>query len=116
MKKLGKPQKKSDVQLLKRVDESVSAGSYIFLNHAKQRLRDRDISDITVLDILEGKLGRKRKRNKAKDHYIEGNIDWKYCIEGIDYDGDKIRIIISFDELNLLVITVIRLCNKRGAK
>lgn len=86
-------------------------GDYFFLPHAKKRQIDRNISDLEVLDILENKDKRKRQRNKRKDTYIEGYIDWNYCIEGMDLDGeDKIRIIVSFEkESNLLIVTVIRL-------
>lgn len=67
------------------------------------------MTDIDVLDILENKERRERKRNKAKDTYTEGYQDWSYCIEGLDLDGDKIRIIFSFNDALMLVITVIRL-------
>jgi hypothetical protein len=54
---------------------------------------------------------RKRKRNKSKDTYTPGYKDWNYCIEGNDFDGQKIRIIISFDGELMLVITVICIDN-----
>lgn len=62
-----------------------------------------------VLDILENKKNRNRKRNKRKDTYTSGYQDWNYCIEGNDLDELKIRVIISFDSELMLVITVIRL-------
>jgi hypothetical protein len=104
-----KPVKKKDSQVYSLTEDKIAMGEYIFLNHAKQRLKDRSIIDIDVLDILEGKKDRNRRRNKSKDKYELGHKDWNYCIEGSNLDGIKIRIIISFDEDNVLVITVIRL-------
>lgn len=108
--KNGTPVKKTDHELWTIIENRIAETNYIISSHAKKRQIDRSISDIDVLDILENKKDRKRKRNKKKDIYIEGYLDWNYCIEGQDLDGEnKIRIIISFDESNLLLITVIRL-------
>jgi len=106
-----KPNKKNDKELWSSLAEAILRGNYIFKSHAKQRLKDRDILDIDVLDILENKENRTRKRNKRKDTYTSGYKDWNYCIEGASLDEDKIRIIVSFDEQLMLVITVIRLGN-----
>ena len=103
------PVKKKDVELLKLMGECIKSGNYIFLKHAKKRLEQRDILDIEVLDILEGKPARKMKRNKSKDKYEDGKQDWNYCLEGLGLDGDKIRIIISFADDLMPIITVIRL-------
>jgi len=109
--KQDKPVKKSDKELWALIDEKLSERDYIFLPHAKKRQKDRGINDLDVLDILENKPGRKRQRNKQKDSYIAGHLDWSYCIEGLDLDAEnQIRIIISF-EVSLLIVTVIRLDN-----
>jgi hypothetical protein len=107
-----KPAKKSDKELLTLIEEKIQRGNYLFLPHAKKRQKDRNISDTDVLDILENKAKHKRQRNKRKDSYTEGFIDWNYCIEGLDLDKNKIRIIVSFEkESDLLIVTVIRLDN-----
>lgn len=106
-----KPDKKTDTELWALILEMISNGDYIFLRHAQDRLKDRKVSDLDVLDILENKPKRKRKRNKSKDTFLPGYKDWNYCIEGNDLDNKKIRIIISFDEERMLVITVIRIDN-----
>ena len=112
-KKQGQPVKKTDKELWAIIEKSITDKDYIILPHAKRRQIDRDITDIDILDILENKKNRKRKRNKKKDEYTDGFHDWNYCIEGQDLDEDKIRIIVSFNkEQNLLVITVIRLNNQ----
>ncbi len=109
-----KPNKKTDSELWSLLIEKLSEGNYIFLKHAKKRLEDRGIIDIDVLDILENKNNRKRKRNKSKDTYTPGYMDWNYCIEGNDLNEKKIRVIVSFDAQFVLIITVIRIDNEEG--
>lgn len=107
-----KPQKKSDKELWSLISKKINSGNYLFMNHAKQRLKDRNVTDIEVLDILENKAGCRRKHNKSKDVYTDGYQDWNYCIEGYGLDNHKIRIIISFNDKLLLLITIIRLDNQ----
>jgi len=104
-----KPAKIPDKALWHVITEKINDGNYIFLKHARERLRERKVNDLDVINILENKNARKRKRNKSKDSYTPGYQDWNYCIEGKDLDGFNIRIIISFDNNLMLVITVIRI-------
>lgn len=104
-----KPAKQNDSVLYALVKSKILTGDYIFLKHAKDRQNERQISDLNVLNILEGKAGFSRKRNKAKDHYEEGREDWNYCIEGVDFDKNSIRIIISFMDTLMPIITVMRI-------
>jgi hypothetical protein len=97
--------KRNDYDLWSLIANKISGVRYVFLNHAKERLADRKISDIQVLDILEHR--NKARRNKSKDTYMPGFEDWKYCIEAKELPN--IRVIISFDKEFMLVITVIRL-------
>lgn len=105
--KSDKPIKRTDRELYSLLAAKVSSGDYIFLKHARLRQQDRQISELDVIHILKGDAG--RKRNKRKDSYDPGKEDWKYCFEGFDIDGLKIRIIITFEDEYLLVITVIRI-------
>ena len=104
-----KPAKKSDAMLFDLLVKKIKKWSYVFLKHAKKRLKDRNINDLSVLDILENKPGRRRKRNKSKDKYEVGHQDWNYCIEGYNLDNLKIRIIVSFIDDLMAIITMIRL-------
>ena len=70
---MSKPLKKTDKELFDLLDSSIAFGNYIFKKHAKQRQKDRSISDLDVLDILEGKPKRNRHRNKSKDKFIYCN-------------------------------------------
>lgn len=96
------------------IEEKIKEGSYIFLPHAKQRLIERNISDLDVIYVLSGKKGYNRTRNKKKDTYEPGlfggiALDWKYCIEGQDLDRNKMRIVVTFTEDLMPIITVIRI-------
>ena len=51
----------------------------------------------------------KRKRNKKKDRYEIGDDDWKYAIEGQNIDKAKMRIVLTFTEDMMLIITVIKI-------
>ena len=101
--------KKSDSEIFSLLDEKIRAEEYFFTEHAKSQCKKRDLLEFEVLDILEGKIGSKRKRNALKDLYEKEREDWNYCIEGINPDNRKIRIIFTFFEENIPIITVISL-------
>ncbi|KTD74830.1 DUF4258 domain-containing protein [Legionella waltersii] len=109
-----KPSKKTDQELFALIEKKIKERNYIFVPHAKERQKQRNISDLDVLNILEGKSGYERKRNKSKDSYESNYIhekpqDWKYCIEGKDIDEKKVRIILTFTDALMPIITVINL-------
>lgn len=64
-----KPSKKTDSVLFALIDQKIKEGNYILVKHAKKRQQERNISDLDVLNILEGKPRYDRKRNKEKDSY-----------------------------------------------
>ena len=102
----------TDKELFTLIEQKIKEKNYIFVKHAKERQQQRKISDIDVLNILEGKTGYDRKRNKKKDSYesqyvYEKPQDWKYCIEGKDIDGKDVRIILTFIDDFMPIITVI---------
>lgn len=109
-----KPNKKDDKELFALIEKKISEGKYIFLSHSKQRMRERNVSELDVIYLLTGKKGYGRKRNKKKDMYEifsihEPSEDWKYCIEGHDMDGIKLRVIVTFTEDLMPIITVIKI-------
>lgn len=109
MAKSEKPTKKTDAEIWILINEKIKDVNYIFVDHAEQRKAERDVSDLTVINILENNGNARRKRNKSKDKYQPGYLDWNYCIEGYDQDNKKIRVIISFNSSDMLIITVIRI-------
>ncbi|MCF6808516.1 DUF4258 domain-containing protein [Thiotrichales bacterium 19S9-12] len=110
-----KPAKKSDKELLFLLKDKINKKEYRFLKHAKQRQKERHISDLDVIRILRGDNEYCQKRNKKLDKYEEGREDWNYCIEGKNIDNENIRVIISFEKNLMPIITVINLV-KREAK
>lgn len=105
-KTMMKPKKKTDKVLFSLLDEKIANAEYVFNKHAKQRQIDRTISDLDVLNILVDKNKRNRHRNKKKDKYEEGREDWNYCVEGQNLLKKSIRIIISFEDDMIPIITV----------
>ena len=96
------------------IEEKISQKNYVFLSHSKARMRERNVSELDVIYLLSGKKGYGRKRNKKKDTYESCSVidlaqDWKYCIEGCDMDANEIRVIITFTESLMPIITVIRI-------
>jgi len=61
-----KPVKKIDRELFNLIERKINQKEYIFLNHAQKRQLERGISDLDVLNILDGKSGYGRTRNKKR--------------------------------------------------
>lgn len=111
---LSKPIKKTDSELYSLIEEKILQKKYIFLSHAQLRIKERGISELDVIYLLSGKKGYGRKRNKKKDIYEPHSMygtaqDWKYCIEGCDIDESPLRVIITFTDDLMPIITVIRI-------
>lgn len=104
-----KVKKKTDRELFGLLTEKISQGAYFFTNHAKKRLVERELLELEILDILIGKVNKKRKRNKRKEKYTIGCEDWNYCVEGMSATENKVRIVFSFSAENMVIITVIAL-------
>ena len=77
-----KPTKKSDKALNLLISGRINSNDYVFVKHATQRLKVREISDLDVINILLRTKGYNTRRNKKKDVYEDGQQDWKYCVEG----------------------------------
>lgn len=104
-----KPIKKGDKVLYALIEDKIQKAQYVILPHAKERQIQRNISDLDVINILEGKRGYSRRRNKPKDKYETDREDWNYCIEGMNVDKEQIRIIVSFEADQMPIITVMRI-------
>lgn len=109
-----KPIKKTDKNLFALIESKITQKKYIFLKHSQQRMLERNIVELDILNVLSGKKGYGRKRNKKKDSYEQHFFsefiqDWKYCIEGCDVDGEPLRIIITFNDDLMPIITAIRI-------
>jgi hypothetical protein len=90
--------------LLEKVKECLNSGKYRFSKHALDRKKERFISLPNVLEVLN-----KGHHEKAKDSWDFVFKTWNYSIKGKTIDANPCRVIVSFEENGLLIITVIRL-------
>ena len=70
--------------------------------HAKRQMSRRGASNQDVVRALQtGRILKKPEWDEEHEH-------WKYRVEGVDLDGDELRVItVIFDsEMTLLVVTV----------
>ncbi len=95
-----KPEKLKNV--LDKIKKCIEFGKYILTFHAFDRQNERAISLPMTLQVL--KTGYEEKRKTCFDN--ERNT-WKYAIRGKTLDKLDVRVIVAFDEDDMLIITVI---------
>ena len=103
MIKSEKDQKITD--LLARVQKCLDNGKYLFTNHALIRKKERVL---TIPKITQQVL-RTGYHEKKKDQWDFSHKAWNYAIRGKTIDNEELRVIVSFDENGMLIITAIRL-------
>ena len=96
--------KSKESNIIEKIKKCVSSGNYIYTGHAQQRLQQREVTRQEVKQVLSN--GHHEKR---KDTYDEDFSEWNYSIKGKTLDSKNLRVIISFDVNNMLIITVIDL-------
>ncbi len=101
-KRLKKPTKIPN--LLPKVREAVKRGDYRDLMHAQVRGNERNITRPEYTHVL-----RTGRHEKAKDEFNERYESWNYAIRGKTVDGKELRVIVSFDDADMLIITLIDL-------
>lgn len=72
--------------------------------HAIDRQNERKITRPEVLYVL-----RNGYHEKAKDKFESQFQSWNYSIKGTTIDQRKLRVIVSFDEEGMLIVTAIEL-------
>lgn len=87
--------------LLEKIRECIEQEKYIFTNHALDRVQERGIDIQTTVNVL---LNGYEEKKKTK--FDVEKKSWKYAIRGITTDDLDIRVIVAFDEEEMLVITV----------
>jgi len=90
--------------LLARVRRSIAAGDFLDTTHVVARRTERFISRPEILQVL-----RSGWHEKNKDQYREEYESWNYAIRGATVDGRELRIVVSFEEDRLLIVTAIDL-------
>lgn len=100
--KSNKPDK--DKNLLAKVKIAIESGNYIDVTHAIERSIERAITRTEYEYVLKNGW-----HEKKKDEFKEEYNSWNYAIRGKTLDKRELRVIVSFDENDLLIITVIDL-------
>ena len=95
-----KPDKIANV--LDRIRHCVRHALYYDTRHAKERQTERVITRPEILHVL-----RNGRHERGKDSYQERYRAWNYAIRGRTIDKRDIRVVVSFDDNSMLIITAI---------
>ena len=95
-------------RVLELARDCIEKGKYLPTFHAECRQFERDI---TLLDAL--RVIRQGYREPKHDQFKEEWQSWNYAVRGETLQGDTVRVIISFDDKEkLLIITVINIVKR----
>lgn len=95
-----KPTKLENV--LEHIKKCIEEDRYTLTTHALIRKQERKIDVAEVIHIL--KTGHEEKKKSCFD---DDNKVWKYAIRGkTKIDSLDVRVIVTFDENGMLIITV----------
>jgi hypothetical protein len=91
-------------RLLERVREALDAGQFLDTVHTTERQAERQITRLEMLYVLRHGWPEKRK-----DVFDPRYHAWNYAIRGKTIDGRHLRVVVSFEDNGLLIITAIAL-------
>lgn len=98
--------------LLELIKECISSGRYRTCIHLEQREKERKITRREVLYVLKHGF-----HEKKEDDYEEQYQTWNYAIRGKTVDRRDLRIFISFDKENMMIIiTTFEVGTQNGKK
>lgn len=80
----------------------VDGGLLRYSTHASERMDEREITEFEVESVLSSGSWVKRR-----DRYEEEHKSWSYCFEGDSIEERSLRIIVTFEDPDLLVVTTI---------
>lgn len=87
-----------------KVCNCIDHDKYTQTIHALKRESERSIDLPDTLYVL--KTGRHEKSKTTFDEIFQ---TWKYAIRGRTLDNEDIRVVIAFDDEDMLIITVIKI-------
>jgi hypothetical protein len=90
------------------IREGARSGNLILLPHAIARGLERSVA---VADVAYALINGWHEADK--DEFRREHQAWNYAVRGSTIDRHQVRIVVSFDENRMLVITVIRLAKER---
>ncbi len=97
-----RPEKEKN--LLNKVKECIESGRYYDTRHATDRQNERLITRLEILQIFKTGF-----HEAKKDKFDEVYKAWNYAIRGRTLDKKYLRIIVSFDRHQMLIITALQL-------
>lgn len=94
-----RPEKLTNV--LEKIRACIEQEKYSFTIHALDRVIERGIDvQTTIYMLLNG------FEEKQKTKFDVDRNSWKYAIRGLTTDNFDVRVIVGFDEDDMLIITV----------
>jgi hypothetical protein len=89
-------------RLMERIREAIDSGRYRDVVHAQDRQKERQITRPEYTYVL-----RNGYHEAKKDEFKEEHNAWNYAIRGRTVDKRDLRVVVSFDDEDLLIITTI---------
>jgi hypothetical protein len=102
MTKMGRPEKLPD--LMSSIRTCIEEGRYLDTRHSLERQTERLITRPEILYVLKN-----GHHEKKKDQFDESHRAWNYAVRGRTLDRREVRVVVSFDENGMLIITAIGL-------
>ena len=97
-----RPRKHPD--LLSEIRTRIELGSFLDTAHAAKRQSEREIARQEMLFVLKHGFHERRK-----DRFDERHRAWNYAVRGKTVDGRLLRVIVSFEGSELLLVTAFEL-------
>ena len=89
---------------MKVIHACIEDGRYLDTRHAWERQDERRINRPEILYVLK-----RGHHEKSKDKFNEFHHAWNYAVRGKTVDRRELRVIVSFDENGILIITALEL-------
>lgn len=104
---MNRPPKLDDRELARKINECLQQGKYFQSLHFIEMMEKREVSFPNVLHVL-----RNGCHEKKKTFFHEFSNKWRYAIRGRTTENVEIRVVITFDDKDMIIITVIDLVKK----
>ena len=101
--------------VLLAVRDCLDDDRFVDTRHALERQYEREITRVEIVFVLRNGFHEKRR-----DRWDDRHRAWNYAIRGKTIDRRDIRVIVSLNEVGMLIITAIEIEEKghgnQGAK
>jgi hypothetical protein len=96
--------------VLDRIRMCVEDGRYRITWHARLRQQQRSIILPDILFVLLN-----GRHEKMRDQFDEAFLVWNYAIRGMTPAGDDVRVVVSFDQENFLLVITAFCVHREGS-